>query len=125
MELYFKSLALEQSGVGGYILVEHWQGSQFLSIAPRRAFSKLSWFKGRVTLLSAMIFSLLVESLTQLFLMAQSQGLLHGCSVKVGGVVIPVMQYADNTIVLIDDDLDMADNLRGLFFWFEVEWATD
>lgn len=52
--------------------------------------------------------------------MAQSCDLLYYLSVKVGGVVIPVMEYADDTVLLIDDNLEMADNQWGLLMWFEA-----
>lgn len=61
-----------------------------------------------------MLFSLVAKSLTQLFLVAQSHNFLYGFLVKDGGMPVPFMQNADDTITIIDDDLEMANNLRGL-----------
>lgn len=67
--------------------------------------------------LLALIFSLVAESFTQCFLRAQQDGLIRGFSVK-GGDVIPIIQYADDTMVFIEALKEMVQNTKLVFQWF-------
>lgn len=52
--------------------------------------------------------------------MAQDQSLLKGLSVTRNIVLVPVLQYADDTLSFLVDNLLMAKNLKRLLLWFEA-----
>lgn len=70
--------------------------------------------------LSPVILALLVDALTRWILEAQSFGLLEGFYVKQGSDAIPALHYADDILVFIHGDLEMAQNLKVIFLWFEA-----
>lgn len=39
---------------------------------------------------------------------------------KEGGDVVPIMQYADDTIVFVEAKEEMVLNLKMIFLWFEA-----
>lgn len=69
--------------------------------------------------LSPLIFSLVASSLSRCLVKAQEEQLLEGFSVKEGSIEVPVLQYANDTLIL-NADTRMAENLRVLLVWFEA-----
>lgn len=59
------------------------------------------------------------EALTRCILEAQ-HNLVQGFSIKTNGDMVPVLQYADYILVLLDADLEMVRNLRGVMSWFKL-----
>lgn len=70
--------------------------------------------------LSPMIFALVVESLTQLNLCAQSKGIVRGFTVCNNGEVVPILQYEDDIVVFLEANEVIVENLKALLVWFEV-----
>lgn len=35
------------------------------------------------------------------------------------GIHVPILQYADDTLFLIENDLEMLHNVKAMFLWFE------
>lgn len=33
-------------------------------------------------------------------------------------MILPILQYADDTIVFIENDIGMSDNLKTIVYWF-------
>jgi hypothetical protein len=69
--------------------------------------------------LSPILFDLVVDILAVLVKRAQGEGLLTGLGTDLveGGVAI--LQYADDTILLLEDNLDQARNLKVILCIFE------
>lgn len=70
--------------------------------------------------LSHLIFSLVADSLSNYILLAQENNLLQGFDVKGCGDVMPILQYTDDTLIFLNEDKEMAENLRALLIWFEA-----
>lgn len=64
--------------------------------------SKVLMGSARGDPISPMIFILAIEVLTSLFSKAQQIGIISGFKAKAGGIGIPILQYVDDTLVLID-----------------------
>lgn len=71
-------------------------------------------------LISPLIFSPIAESLTQFFKAARENSMLKRFAIKEGGKEIIVLQYMDDTMVFLDDSLDMVANLKCMMYWFDV-----
>ncbi|KAL5728978.1 hypothetical protein ACHQM5_001996 [Ranunculus cassubicifolius] len=70
--------------------------------------------------LSPMLFVLVAEVLTQMVLMCQREGVFEGFEVARGGERVPVLQYADDTLVFLQEGVETSDCLLRLLGWFEV-----
>lgn len=46
--------------------------------------------------------------------------MLKGFPVKEGRTETLVLQYKYDTIVFLEDSLDMVENLKGMLYWFEA-----
>lgn len=58
--------------------------------------------------LSHLVFSLLVDALTNCILKAQEDSFFRDLTVNKNSEVIPVQQYADDTLLLLEADLSMV-----------------
>lgn len=47
-------------------------------------------------------------------------GLVRGFSIKEEGVSIPILQYADDTLLLMDADVESSNKVITLLWWFEA-----
>ncbi|KAL5715982.1 hypothetical protein ACHQM5_017730 [Ranunculus cassubicifolius] len=70
--------------------------------------------------LSPMLFVLMVEVLTQLILKAQEEGLIEGWQTKQGGMRVPILQYADDTLIMMEGGKENALNLKAVVQWFSA-----
>ncbi|KAL5702584.1 hypothetical protein ACHQM5_027786 [Ranunculus cassubicifolius] len=70
--------------------------------------------------LSPLLFTLVAEVLTQCFIRAQEATLINGFQVENGRDKIPVLQYADDTLVFLDAKTDEVGYLKSLLLWFEL-----
>lgn len=70
--------------------------------------------------LSPMIFALVMEVLTWLVLKAQMLGMLKGFRAVEGGMEVPILQYADDTLIMIEAKREEVLNLKGIMMWFEA-----
>lgn len=61
-----------------------------------------------------------MEVLTQFFLKAQADGELHGFKMGRRSNGIPILQFADDTMVMVDGTLKEASLVRDLLFLFEA-----
>ncbi|KAL5703068.1 hypothetical protein ACHQM5_028204 [Ranunculus cassubicifolius] len=69
---------------------------------------------------SPMLFVLAMEVLSQCILKAQALDLIKGLNVKDGGIRVPILQYADDTLILIEGVLEDALNLKEIMGWFSA-----
>lgn len=69
--------------------------------------------------LSPMIFILVVEVLTKFMLTDQVKGLIHGFTGSSGELGIPVLQFVDDTLVLVNRYINEVRNVKNLLSWFE------
>lgn len=70
--------------------------------------------------ISPFLFILAVECLTKMILNAQKNGLFSGLAADLIPNGIAVLQYADDTIICIEDGIDKAVNLKLLLYLFEL-----
>ena len=69
--------------------------------------------------LSPLLFNIAVDTLSKMIALAQSNKLITGLIPEYieNGVVI--LQYADDTILCLEDDLEKAKNMKYLLYLFE------
>lgn len=70
--------------------------------------------------LSPMVFVLVAEVLTLMMLKVQEAGLLEGFKVSEAGVGIPILQFADDTLLLTNGGMDEARLVKNILIWFEA-----
>lgn len=70
--------------------------------------------------ISPMMFVLGVEVQTQMFLKAQMGSLLNGFHVSSGGAGLPILQFEDDTLLLIGGDLKEAKMVQHIVLWFNA-----
>lgn len=70
--------------------------------------------------LSPILFNFVVDCLSRMIRMAQNNGLLVGLADKLISKGVIILQYADDTIVCLKDNLDMARNLKLLLYLYEM-----
>lgn len=64
--------------------------------------------------LSPMIFILAAEILTMMFLKEQDVGIISGFKVSAVGSGMPILQFADDTLILVNDDILQARVVRNI-----------
>jgi hypothetical protein len=69
--------------------------------------------------LSPILFNLVVDILDVLVKRAQKEGLLTGLGTYLVDWGVAILQYADDTILLLEDNLDQARNLKVILCLFE------
>lgn len=69
---------------------------------------------------SPVIFILAANLLTQFFHKAQSLGEIHGFKASRRSSGIPLLQYADDTMILVHGILEEATTARAILKWFEL-----
>ncbi|XP_026384636.1 uncharacterized protein LOC113280196 [Papaver somniferum] len=69
--------------------------------------------------LSPFLFLLVGEALSYMIKQAQEQGLISGFQVAANGTSVSHMQFADDTLIFLDADMDQIKNLRLLILSFE------
>ena len=81
--------------------------------------SNLEKYLGRETLLSPLLFNLVVDIFTRMLMKAAANNLIFGLLPQVleGGVIS--LQYADDTLLFLEDDLEKANNLKWLLLCYE------
>lgn len=70
--------------------------------------------------LSPMLVVLVVEALAQLLLRAQNTDCISGFKVSIVRQGLPIIQFADDTLLFIDRSANEATCLRDLLVWFKV-----
>lgn len=70
--------------------------------------------------ISPMIFVLAAEVLTQMFLKAQEVNLIGGFKVSTNGVGFPILQFADDMLILTNGSIEEARVVRNILIWFEA-----
>lgn len=55
-----------------------------------------------------------------MFLKARDVGLLKGFQASPKGLGFPILQFENDTLVLVNDDLDTAKEVRNSIIWFET-----
>jgi hypothetical protein len=83
--------------------------------------SKVTRGSNRGDPLSPILFNLAAECLTKMVCKAQQNNLVTGlCSdIIPGGGGVAILQYADDTILCMENDLNMARNMKLLLYVFE------
>jgi hypothetical protein len=66
------------------------------------------------------LFNMAANSLAKMVSVAQQNGLVVGLTDNIIPRGIAMLQYADDTILLIQDDLEQAGNLKLLLYLFEA-----
>lgn len=70
--------------------------------------------------LSPLLFSLVAEALSLLLIKADNLDLIRGFSFSSNDVRVNSLQYADDTLALVDGPIQMVENLKSLLLWFEA-----
>lgn len=72
--------------------------------------------------LSPMFFIAVIEYLSRMAEELVQNGIIDGFrkSNREGGLVIPQLQFTDDTMFFLDANKDNADALKNLFIWFEM-----
>lgn len=70
--------------------------------------------------LSPFLFNLAAECLTNMVMNAQKNNLFKGLASDLIPNGVPILQYADDTVLCIEDDIDKAVNLKLLLYMFEL-----
>jgi hypothetical protein len=66
------------------------------------------------------LFNMAANSLAKMISVAQQNGLLTGLADNIVQYGVAMLQYADDTILLIQDDMEQARNLKLLLYLFEA-----
>jgi len=69
--------------------------------------------------LSPLLFNLAVDALAKMIQMGQQNHLIKGLIPEYIGGGLALLQYADDTILCIQDDLEVAQNLKLLLYLYE------
>jgi hypothetical protein len=70
-------------------------------------------------LFAPFLFNMAANSLAKMVHLAQSNGLITGLADNLIQNGVAILQYADDTILLLQDDVQQAVNLKLLFYIFE------
>ncbi|XP_026419431.1 uncharacterized protein LOC113315356 [Papaver somniferum] len=70
--------------------------------------------------ISPFLFLLVGEALNFMIKRAQEQGLLSGFQVKPNGLLVSHLQFADDTLIFLDADIEQVKNLRLILLSFET-----
>jgi hypothetical protein len=79
--------------------------------------------KGQDKPMSPTFFNLVVESLTKMVLLAQSNGMLVGLDADLIPIGVVVLQYADDRVLCISHYPEKAINLNLLLYPFELMYG--
>jgi hypothetical protein len=66
-----------------------------------------------------LLFYLVIDILADLVRRAQSEGLMTGLGTYLIEGVVAILQYADDTILLLEDNLEQVGNLKVILCLFE------
>jgi hypothetical protein len=69
--------------------------------------------------LSPLLFNIAVDALAKMMLLGQENGLIKGLVPEYIPNGVALLQYADDTILCIQDDLEMAQKLKWLLYLYE------
>jgi hypothetical protein len=69
--------------------------------------------------LSPLLFNFVADYLTKMVKKAQSNGLIKGLADNLVPNGVAILQYADDTIVCLKDDMQRARNLKFLLYLYE------
>jgi len=70
--------------------------------------------------LSPILFNFVADCLARMVRQAQQNGLLCGLTDNLIPKEVAILQYADDTIIYLKDDLEMARNMKLLLYLYEV-----
>lgn len=70
--------------------------------------------------LSPILFNFVADGLTRMIKQAQNNGLITGLASNLIDKGIVVLQYADNTIICLENDMKAARNMKLLLYLYEV-----
>jgi len=70
--------------------------------------------------LSPILFNSVADCLARMVRQAQQNGLLCGLTDNLIPKEVAILQYADDTIIYLKDDLEMARNMKLLLYLYEV-----
>lgn len=71
-------------------------------------------------LISPQLFVIVTEGLSHMLFRAKDMVLIKGLFVKPESEEVIVLQFADDTLILMEDDIDMVKNLKGITLWFGI-----
>jgi hypothetical protein len=69
--------------------------------------------------LSPLLFNFVADSLTKMVKMAQSNGLITGLADNLIPHGVAILQYADDTIICLKNDMEKARNMKMLLYIYE------
>ena len=70
--------------------------------------------------LSPILFNFVDDCLTRMINRAQHNGLMTGLASNLIDGGVAVLQYADDTIICLKNDLEGARNMKHLLYWYEI-----
>ena len=70
--------------------------------------------------LSPILFNFVDDCLTRMINRAQHNGLMTGLASNLIDGGVAVLQYADDTIICLKNDLEGARNMKLLLYWYEI-----
>jgi hypothetical protein len=66
------------------------------------------------------LFNFIVNCLTRMMIKAQHNGLVIGLISNLIPTGVAILQYADDTIICLKNDLEKARNVKLLLYFFEI-----